>query len=157
MGCKCVPAQCTRELCIVPLTLFYTVVTHYTMLHYFTRWYTILQSVCLFQVHSRVVFIPLTLFYSLVTLLHYVTLFYTMIRYLTLSYTILHYLTLFHTIVNCPFLIVGRKLMLDNVEAHWLQHCIKKGENDEKASHFLFSKKKSSLLRKLLGTTHILE
>jgi hypothetical protein len=41
-----------------------------------------------------------------------------MIRYLTLSYTILHYLTLFHTIVNCPFLIVGRKLMLDNVEAH---------------------------------------
>ncbi len=32
----CVPVQCTRELCIVPLTLFYTVVT-LLHLHYFTR------------------------------------------------------------------------------------------------------------------------
>ncbi len=34
-------------------------------------------------------------------------------------------------------------------EAHWLQRWIKKGEIDEKASDFLFSTNKSSLLRKL--------
>ena len=45
MGCKCVPVQRTRELCIVPLTLFYTVVTDtlsYTMIHYYTLLYTII-------------------------------------------------------------------------------------------------------------------
>ncbi len=40
----CVPVQCTRELCIVPLTLFYTVVT---LLHYVTLFYTMIHYLTL--------------------------------------------------------------------------------------------------------------
>ena len=53
------------------------------MLHYFTRWYTILHDV--------------TLFYMM---LHYLTLSYTILHYLTLLYTIIHYYTLLYTIIS---------------------------------------------------------
>jgi len=96
----------------------------------------------------------LTLFYTflhyytlLYTIIHYYTLWYTVVHYYTLLYTIIHYYTLLYTIVHCP---VGGKLVFGWCgEAHWLQRWIKKGEIDEKASDFLFSTNKSSLLRKL--------
>ena len=63
------------------------------------------------------------------------------IHYYTLLYTIIHYYTLLYYCTLWLFSLSEGNKCLDNVEAHWLQRWIKKGEIDEKASYFLFSTK----------------